>query len=402
MSDKRKALEAIFPKLQKLLPHLGNENDGEANAARLAIKRLLATVKLDWNDLAVLLGNNEASILEAFASLFAKEQDVLIELGLKRATYFCSPDAAFADVVIAGRRHTWPLSGPAFHDWLLHEYFIEKKKAPTLGAMKTAISTLSAHAKFDGARHDVYLRAAKVAGKIYIDIGDAEWNTIEIDAGGWRIIPEAPVRFRRTQGMLALPMPARGGSIVQLQPLVNLTGDGFVLYIHWILDALHPGRPHPVLYLAGEEGSAKSTAAKIARSLIDPNEVLLRNLPTTVRDLFVGAYGSHAIAFDNVSAIPPAISDALCQIATGSGFGTRRLFTDTAQTLISGHRPIIMNGLANAINRSDLADRAAFRERVVGAIRSTTRADIRCTDRLRGSRPAPATAGPARRPATHG
>jgi hypothetical protein len=35
MHDKRKALETIIKKLGKLLPHLGNENDGEAlNAAR--------------------------------------------------------------------------------------------------------------------------------------------------------------------------------------------------------------------------------------------------------------------------------------------------------------------------------------------------------------------------------
>jgi hypothetical protein len=356
MSDKRKALEAIFPKLKKLLPHLGNENAGEAEAARLAIKRLLATVKLDWTDLASLLGNNESSILEAFASLFAKDQDVLVELGLAHATYFCSPDAAFADVAIDGHRHTWPLSGPDFHDWLLHRFFTERKKAPSLSAMKAAIRTLGAHARFNGARNEVYLRAAKVGGKIYYDLGDAEWNVVEVDATGWRIISEAPVRFRRTQGMLALPLPERGGSI--MQPLVNLTGDGFVLYISWLLDAMHPGRPHPVLYLAGEEGVAKSTAAKIARCLIDPNEVPLRNLPTTVRDLFVSAHGSHALAFDNVSTIPPAISDALCQIATGSGFGTRKLFTDTSQTLVSGHRPVILNGLLNAISRSDLTDRA--------------------------------------------
>jgi hypothetical protein len=36
------------------------------------------------------------------------------------------------------------------------------------------------------------------------------------------------------------------------------------------------------------------------------------------------------------------------------------LFTDTAQTLISGHRPVIINGLLNAINRSDLAERAVI------------------------------------------
>jgi hypothetical protein len=32
--NKRQALESIFPKLQKLLPHLGNDNAGEAEAAR--------------------------------------------------------------------------------------------------------------------------------------------------------------------------------------------------------------------------------------------------------------------------------------------------------------------------------------------------------------------------------
>ena len=59
----------------------------------------------------------------------------------------------------------------------------------------------------------------------------------------------------------------------------------------------------------------------------------------------------------NISA---AISDALCQIASGSGFATRKLFTDTAQLLISGYRPVIANGFLNAIDRSDLADRAVI------------------------------------------
>ena len=99
--------------------------------------------------------------------------------------------------------------------------------------------------------------------------------------------------------MYALPIPKHGGSIAQLRSLVNLTEDGFALYVSCILDALCPDRrPHPVLYLAGEEGSTKSTAAKIARSLIDPNEVALRSLPTTVREIFVSANGGHAMVFD--------------------------------------------------------------------------------------------------------
>ena len=41
MSDERKKLGAIFERLTKLLPHLGNENQNEADNARQKITRLL-------------------------------------------------------------------------------------------------------------------------------------------------------------------------------------------------------------------------------------------------------------------------------------------------------------------------------------------------------------------------
>jgi hypothetical protein len=358
--NKRQALESIFPKLQKLLPHLGNDNAGEAEAARRKIKNLLASVKLDWHDLTQLLSDPNKPVLGMMKDLFETDRDILVRLGLAGAALFCATEGAFADVTVDGNRNTWPLTDSEFSEWLLYQYFIEKKTVPSPSAIKSAIRTLSANAKFGGVRYDVHLRTAKFGGKIYLDIGDLEWHAVEIDITGWRMIKDPPVRFSRPAGMAALPMPTRGGSIEQLKSLVNLNADGFVLYVSCILDALCPGHPHPVLYLAGEEGSTKSTVAKIARSLVDPSTVPLRNLPTNVRDLFVGVRGSYFLAFDNVSAISAVVSDALCQIASGSGFATRKLSTDTAQTLISGHRPVIITGLLNAINRSDLADRAVI------------------------------------------
>jgi hypothetical protein len=332
MTDsKRKKFEKILPRLQKLFPRLGDANAAEAEAARQIMIRLLATVGLDWHDLLMLMQGGEQSILDLLTKLFIGDEGLLVKLGLAGATFFHSASAAFADVIIDGHRNTWPLLGTEFSDWLLLQFFNEMQtlKVPSLTAMKTAIRTLSAHAKFKGERHEVYLRATMCEGKIYLDIGDPEWNVVEIDRNGRRLIDNAPVHFRRVQGQQALPIPERGGSIDQLRPLVNMDDEGFVLFVSWLLDALFPGpRPHPVLFLAGEEGSAKSTAAKIARGLVDPNEVALRSLPTTTRDLFVSANGSHAMVFDNVSSIPPSISDALCQAATGSGFGTRKLFTD--------------------------------------------------------------------------
>jgi hypothetical protein len=307
-TDKRTALKTIFAKLEKLLPHLGNDNPHEAAAALGKINKLLADAKLDWHDLIGLMlsDNKQSSLLDLLQKLFLGDAGLLIKLALGGATFFHFASDAFADVVVDGHRHTWPLLGTEFHDWLLLQYFTEMNMlmVPSPAAMKTAIRTLSAHAKFEGGQREVYLRAAYVDGKIYLDVGDSEWSTIEIDRNGWRMIEDSPARFRRTQGMAALPLPERGGSVELLRPLVNLNDDGFILFVSWILDALCPvSRPHPLLFLAGEEGSAKSTAAKIACSLIDPNVVPLRNLPTTARDLFISVNGSRALAFDNISTI---------------------------------------------------------------------------------------------------
>ncbi len=302
----KQTLESILPKIQKLLPHLGNVNANEAEAARQKINNLLASVKLGWTDIATLLGDKQGSLAAMLHRLLENDADILVNFALSGAELFFSSDGKpFADVLVHECRHTWPLHDDEFDDWLTHRFFTETRRAPGSGPLKQAIRTLSAYAKFEsGLQHDVYLRVAELGGKIYIDIGDPKWSVIEIDASGWRMIKNSPVRFRRTQGMQALPLPAHGGSIEQLRPLINLGDDDFVLFISWVLDALCPGRPHPVLYLAGAEGGAKSTAAKIARGLVDPNTIPLRSLPSSVRELFVCVDNSTVLSFDNVGAIP--------------------------------------------------------------------------------------------------
>jgi hypothetical protein len=386
--SKRQALETILPRLRKLLPHLGNDNEGEANAARLKIISLLKTAGLDWHDVTTMLADDD-SLGKLFASLLANDSEVLIQLGLAGAQLFHSMDeTAFADVTVDGHRNTWPLSSAAFEHWLRHQFYKDKKAAPTESGLKAAIKTLSAHAVFDGKSktHDVHLRSAYVGGKIYIDIGDPDWQTVEISSTGWRMTKKSPVRFRRERSMTALAVPARGGSIEQLRPLVNMTEQGFILFVSWILDGLFPGQTHPILYLAGAPGTAKSTTARIARSFVDPNKVPLVGLPTTVQNLFVAVNGSYALAFDNISNISPTISDALCQIASGGGFGTRKLYRNTDQILIGGSRPVILNGLANSIARGDLADRAVLIP-MTRISAETRRSEIEVWNRFETQRP---------------
>ena len=64
------------------------------------------------------------------------------------------------------------------------------------------------------------------------------------------------------------------------------------------------------------------------------------------------------IAYDNLSGIAPWLSDALCRIATGAGFSTRQLYTDSDEVFFEAARPVVLNGIDHLAERPDLAERA--------------------------------------------
>jgi len=111
------------------------------------------------------------------------------------------------------------------------------------------------------------------------------------------------------------------------------------------------------LGLSGEQGTAKSSFARVLRKLVDPNSAPLRSLPREDRDLFIAARNGHVIVFDNVSRLLDWLSDSLCRLATGGGFATRQLWTDGDEALFDAMRPIILNGIEDFVSRPDLADR---------------------------------------------
>ncbi len=188
---------------------------------------------------------------------------------------------------------------------------------------------IEAKAHFDAPERVVHVRVGGLDDRLYLDLGDEAWRAVEIDATGWRVIDNPPVRFRRAAGMQPLPMPVPGGSVETLRSFLNVQSDAdFVLVVAWALACLRNRGPYPVIVLSGEQGSAKSTFSAILRALLDPNTAPLRALPREDRDLFIAASNGHVLAFDNVSGLPAWISDTLCRLATGGGFAVRQLYTD--------------------------------------------------------------------------
>jgi hypothetical protein len=268
---------------------------------------------------------------------------------------------AYADLINDGHRETWPIRSKCFRTWVRRCYYDVTGTAPGGAVIASALDLLEARAQFEAPERSVSMRIAEHAGRIFLDLADEHWRAVAIGADGWRVLGCPPVRFRRSPGMLPLPLPERGGSIEILQPFLNVSNhNDFVLIVAWLLAALRPGGPYPLLAISGEQGSAKTVLSKVMRALVDPNVAPVRALPREERELMIAANNGHLLAFDNLSGLPPWLSDALCRIASGGSFAMRRLYTDDEEVLFQAVRPVSVNGIEDIIGRADLADRAIF------------------------------------------
>ena len=98
--------------------------------------------------------------------------------------------------------------------------------------------------------------------------------------------------------------------------------------------------PRP-LSLAGDirrAGSAKTVLSKMLKALVDPNAAPVRALPREERELIIAANNGYLLAFDNLSGLPPWLSDALCRLASGGSFAVRQLYTDEDEVLFQAVR----------------------------------------------------------------
>jgi hypothetical protein len=275
------------------------------------------------------------------------------------ALFHTASGSAFADFMIDGHRETWPIRGKRFRTWLRRCHYEQTGNALSGPIMNSALDLLEAQAQFDGPERSVHVRIAEHAGHIYLDLADECWRAVEIGPGGWQVVGSPPVRFRRAAGMLPLPVPQRGGSIEELASFLNLSSrNEFVLIVAWLLATLRAGGPYPILAISGEQGSAKTVLSKLLKDLVDPNMAPVRALVREERDLVIAANNSYVLAFDNLSSLPHALSDAFCRLATGASFGLRQLYTDADEVLFQAARPILFNGIEDVITRPDLADRA--------------------------------------------
>ena len=288
------------------------------------------------------------------------QADKLVELAASVEVFHKDMDEPYASMTVKDHVETWAIRSKGFRQWLAREYWLAHQKAPGSQATQDALNVIAGRAIHDGEQVPVHTRVAEIHDDILLDLVDDRWRAVKITSTGWNVVTNVPVKFRRTRGALPIPEPIHGGHLDDLRPFINLPDDDeqWALLKAFLISALRPNRPQPILILTGEQGSAKSTASRNAVTLIDPKKAPIRGLPRDPRDLMIAATNGQLLAFDNVSKVPVWLSDTLCSLSTGGGYSARQLFSDDGEMIFDVMRPVILNGITDIATRPDLLDRS--------------------------------------------
>ena len=132
---------------------------------------------------------------------------MLKEIMLSEELFHTAGGVAYADFIADGHRESWPIRSKQFRIWLRRCYYQATGAAASSAAIAAALDLLEARAQFDAPERAVSLRMAEYAGRVYLDLSDEDWRSVEISPDGWRVLGCPPVRFRRSPGMLPSPVP---------------------------------------------------------------------------------------------------------------------------------------------------------------------------------------------------
>jgi hypothetical protein len=233
-----------------------------------------------------------------------------------------APDGfGYATIWINGHWENHRLDHTGFGQWLRAEYgrlnvckvgdqFIPQ--ASGAQALRDAVATLEGIARFK--REERPQPAFRVGGDtktIWLDLGRPDWSAVEITAEGWWVREKAGVSFLRTDQVLPLPKPVRGGSINALRGVLNVRPSQFVLAVAWLLQALNPVGDYPIADAEGPSEAGKSAACKKLLRSIHPTKTELRKAKK-VDDLLIAERNDWALGFDNMSYMSWEWSDTLC------------------------------------------------------------------------------------------
>ncbi|SHK55587.1 ATP-binding protein [Actinacidiphila paucisporea] len=272
-----------------------------------------------------------------------------------------------------------PLRGKAGLRSQLARRFTENNggQVPSQSALADAMTVLEGVAASTDPE-PVHLRVAGDGTRVVLDLGTADGRCVAVTPDGWSVEGRSPVLFRRSGAMSPMPTPEPAGDgLALLHGLLNMDDNAFHQLVGWLIAAWVPHIPHPVLTFKGEQGTGKSKAAQMVVNLVDPSAATKRSQPRDVKSWATQAFNSWALCLDNISTIPPWLSDTLCKAVTGDGIVDRALYTDDDVVVLTFRRVLLMTTIDAGALAGDLAERLMMLDlRLIGEDRRATEEEL--------------------------
>ncbi len=251
----------------------------------------------------------------------------------------------------------YSLDSEEFQQWIFNFIYDISHKNVNDTHIKAAIKILK-HKAAD-LNFPLAIRVAKDSGKIYYDLGSYE--CIEIKESGWEIVENQSILFRRFKHQRRQVEPALEGDLDSFLSLINVSNkkDEILLKVY-LIAAMIPDFPHPVLVVQGPQGSAKSTLCRFVKDLIDPSEMETESLhgDKGIPDFIQAASHHWLLVLDNLSKLTDSISDVISRICTGGGLSKRKLWTNDDDYIYNFKHLVALNGITQVVNKPDLLDRS--------------------------------------------
>jgi hypothetical protein len=253
-----------------------------------------------------------------------KVRDQLLDLAAKLALFSDHRGTSFASIPRgAGYPLNVPLNSPELRNYLFGEFEKTCAGVPNTAAYRDLLPVLASRAQDS----PVPRRAldSRISGDgprfapdtIYLNLGNDEAEAVEITASGWNVRDAKALYFRGARQSYSLPGPEPDGPSLDslLETLTGLPAEVRRRCQDWMLAAMRPTGPYPILVLQGAPGSGKSTLARLLRQTLDPSSDPIPALPNTPRRFEAHAEQNRVLAFDHVTHISRQLSAVLCTAA---------------------------------------------------------------------------------------
>jgi len=225
---------------------------------------------------------------------------------------------------------------------------------PKDSTVKSVMKGLDVIAHFESDAVEMFNRIGRYEREIYYDLGNE--NAVCITSGGWNLRPCPPV-FRRYANHKEQVTPLAGGKLERFFEFVNHEETDKLLLMVYMVSALIPGIAHPLLYVYGAHGSAKSSLSSKIKAVIDPSATEKLSLGKKAEEVVRNLKQYYVSLYDNISYLPGDISDLFCMASTGGAVDIRKFYTNEDSVIMSFKHCVILNGIKIAIKKPDLLDR---------------------------------------------